>query len=100
MSSSYEVLSPWAEVDSITARGISPRLIDMENMKIGLFYNGKRAAQPIQNVIEKRLKERITSLYFTRFERVPNISVAETEDFTAFEEWVKEVDAVILAVGD
>ena len=43
----YEVLSPWAEVDPIPLRGISPRVDTLAGKKIGLFANFKRAAKPI-----------------------------------------------------
>ena len=33
----YEVLSPWAEVDPIPLRGISPRIKTLAGKKIGLF---------------------------------------------------------------
>jgi len=100
MNSQYEVLNPWAEVDPIPLKGISPRLTDMTGKKIGLFFNNKEAARPIQDVVEKRLKERYPTLEFSRFLRVPNLSVAETENQAKFEEWVKGLDAVILAVAD
>ena len=100
MNGQYEVLNPWAEVDPIPLRGLSPRLTDMPDKKIGLFFNNKEAARPIQDVVEKRLKERFPTIEFSRFLRVPNLSVTETEDQAKFEEWVKGLDAVILAVAD
>ena len=96
----YEVLSPWAEVDPLPLKGLSPRLTDMTGKKIGLFFNNKEAARPIQNIVEARLKKRFPALEFSHFLRIPNLSVAETEDWAKFEEWVKGLDAVILAVGD
>jgi hypothetical protein len=96
----YEVLSPWAEVEPVPLRGISPRLTDLAGKKIGLFFNNKRAARPITDVVEQRLKERFANIEFSRFERVPNVSVAETEDKAKFDEWVKGSDAVIASVGD
>ena len=58
MNNQYEVLSPWAEIDPIPLRGISPRLIDLTGKKIGLFCNYKRAARPILTVVEQKLKEK------------------------------------------
>ena len=37
-SSSFEVLSPWAEVDPVPLKGISPRLKSLEGKKIGTVY--------------------------------------------------------------
>ena len=100
MNSQYEVLSPWAEVDPISLRGISPRLNDMTGKKIGLFFNNKRAARPIQDIVEKKLREGFPSLEFSHFLRTPNLSVLDTKNRAEFEDWVKGVDAVILSVAD
>ena len=112
MNNQFEVLSPWAEADPIGLRGISPRLTDLTGKTIGLFVDaGKGGAAPaIQRVVEEKLKERLPTLKFSTFacNRIglvdgvkvyPRLAV-ETEDKAKFEEWVKEVDAVISAVGD
>jgi len=101
MDALYEVLSPWAEVDPMPLRGISPRLTDMKDKKIGLFAcTSKIGARPALAVVERNLKERFPALKFSSFRRISNVSVAETKDKDKFEEWIKGVDAVILAIGD
>ena len=100
MINRFEVLSPWAEVDPVPARPISPRLSDLTGKKIGLYANSKIAALPVLAVIEEQLNKRFSGLEFTRFERIPNLSVAETDRWEKFQEWIKGVDAVILAHGD
>jgi hypothetical protein len=100
MNGQYEVLNPWAEVDPIPLKGISPRLTDMTGKKIGLFVNSKVAARPIQAAVEAKLKERFPTLEFSRFVRIPNISMAESENWDKYQEWVKGVDAAIFAHGD
>jgi hypothetical protein len=97
----YQVLSPWAEVDPIPLRGISPRLGNLAGKKIGLFVNYKRAARPIAQSIERRLKSmypdsQISSFYSPEW----NVTVIETKNRDKFEAWAKGVDAVILSVGD
>lgn len=97
----FRVLSPWAEADPVTSRGISPRLISLEGKKIGLFANFKRASKPIAAEVEKRLKSIYpgleTSLFYSRG---ANVVETETENREQFIAWMKGVDAVILAVGD
>ena len=100
MGGSYEVLSPWAEVDPVPLEGISPRLPDLRGRRIGLFHNGKVAAAPILDAVQAELSGRFDGLTFARFGRGANLEVAETPDRSRYEEWVKEVDAVVLAVGD
>jgi hypothetical protein len=97
----YEVLSPWADVDPIPVRGISPRVDTLAGKKIGLYTNEKRAAKPIQAVVEKRLKERLpnceTDLFYST---LINRLEIETESKDRFTAWAKEMDAVVAAVGD
>jgi hypothetical protein len=97
----YEVLSPWAEVDPIAVRGISPRVKTLEGKKIGLYTNVKRAAKPIQAVVEKRLKERFpdceTNIFYSDLMNHMEIETGNKDRFTA---WAKEMDAVIAAFGD
>jgi len=99
--SQYEVLSPWAEVDPIPLRGISPRVDTLAGKKIGLFANFKRAAVPIAREVEKRLKERFpdceTNLYHST---AANVDESVEQDAAKFEAWAKEMDAVVAVVGD
>jgi len=97
----FEVLSPWAEIDPVPLRGISPRLSSLDGKKIGLFFNSKRGARPMLATIERRLKERFPKLEATYYasSRV-NFSEIDTENRAKFQEWVRGVDAVITAVGD
>ena len=97
----YEVLSPWAEVDPVPLRGISPRVDSLAGKKIGLFANYKRAAMPIAEALQRRLEsmypDSTVSLYHsTRW----NVTEVETDNREKFTEWAKGVDAAILVVGD
>ncbi len=97
----YEALSPWADVDPIPLRGISPRLDTLAGKKIGLFANFKRAARPIQAEVERRLKERYPDIETSLFDSsLPNVNEMETVNREKFTAWAKEMDAVIAAVGD
>lgn len=98
----FEVLSPWADVDPVPLKGISPRLEDLAGKKIGLFVLSKPAARPILTAVETQLKQRYptceiswygSNLPFTKMQ-------IESGNKEKFEEWVKGVDAVIGAVGD
>lgn len=100
MDSQYEVLSPWAEVDPIPLRGIMPRLTDIAGKKIGLYNNPKRAAKPMLDVVEEKLRARFPTVEFSSFRIGVNLCIIDTEDRDKFEEWLKGLDAVILAHGD
>jgi hypothetical protein len=100
MGGSYEVMSPWAEADPVPLEGINPRLPSLDGRRIGLFHNGKVAARPMVDAVEAELRARYADVRIARFGRTANLEVAETSDRGRYEEWVKEVDAVIHAVGD
>jgi hypothetical protein len=100
-NSEYEVLSPWAEADPIPLKGISPRIESLAGKKIGLFRNSKRAALPIMNVVERRLREKFPTAEFTEFANLrPNEMIIEQDAKNEFEDWLKGVDAVIATFGD
>ena len=97
----YEVLSPWAEADPIPARGITPRLAGLDGKKIGLFANGKRAAVPILDAVERELKSRYPTVQTDLYRcSVFNTPEALTHGKEKFEAWVQSMDAVVLSVGD
>jgi len=97
----FEVLSPWADVDPIPVRGISPRIQNLSGKKIGLFVNPKRAAMPIADSIEKRLKTMYPDIQIIRFhDTEANVNVIETKNKDKFIEWAKGIDAAIAEVGD
>jgi hypothetical protein len=100
MPAQYEVLSPWAEIDPVPVKGISPRLEDMTGKTIGFFLNSKIAAEPMSDVIEEELKAKVPSLRFTRFVRIPNISMAETPEKEKYVKWIEGLDAIIYTHGD
>jgi hypothetical protein len=98
----YQVLGPWAEADPIPLRGLSaPRLDNLAGKKIGLFVNYKRAARPIAESVEKRLRAMYPDAQISYFVSPEwNVSVVETKNKDKFEAWVKGLNAVILSVGD
>jgi len=99
--SQFEVLNPWAEVDPIPLRGISPRLTTLAGKKIGLFANFKRAAMPMAASVERRLKGMYPDAQTDIFNsRTPNVTETETGNKEKFAAWAKGVDAVIAMVGD
>jgi len=99
--SQYQVLSPWAEVDPIPLRGISPRVDTLAGKKIGLFANFKRAARPMAAEVEKQLKQKFPTAQFVLFDsRLPNVTETETVNKEKFAAWAKDMDAVVAMVGD
>jgi len=97
----FVVLSPWADADPIPLRGISPRVQSLAGKKLGLFVNPKRAAMPIADSIEKRLKTMYPDIQIIKFHSTePNVNEIETKNKEKFTAWAKGLDAAIAVVGD
>ena len=97
----FQVLSPWADIDPIPLRGISPRIPTLAGKKIGLFVNPKRAAMPIAESIDKRLKSMYPDIQTIIFHSVgANVNEIETKNKERFTAWAKGLDAAIAVVGD
>ncbi len=97
----FEVLSPWADVDPIPLRGISPRIPTLAGKKIGLFVNPKRAAMPIAESINRRLKTMYPDVQTIIFhDTEANVNVIETKNKEKFIAWAKGIDAAIAVVAD
>ncbi len=100
-TASYEVLSPWAEADPVPLKGLAPRLDKLDGKKIGLLCNNKRAAPLILDVTESLIKEKFPTVKISKFfGRSFSVSSLEKDREGEFNDWLKEVDAVIAAVGD
>jgi hypothetical protein len=97
----YQVLSPWAEKDNI-ARGLQPRLTDLENKTIGMFYYFFDSHVAILREIERQLKEKFPTLNFSYYQYTVETSEIEHDiNFReSFEEWVKGVDSVVSVYGN
>ncbi len=97
----YEVLSPWADTDPKPIKGISSRLDTLSGKKIGLFANYKRAAVPIAESLQKRLRSMYPDSQVSIYHSNQwNVTEIETENRELFKKWVEGSDAVILMVGD
>jgi hypothetical protein len=97
----FEALSPWADVDPVPLRGISPRISTLAGKKIGLFVNPKRAAMPIAEAIDKRLKTMYPDVQTIVFHSTEaNVNEIETKNKEKFTAWAKGLDAAIAVVGD
>jgi hypothetical protein len=98
----YEVLSPWAEVDPVPVRGISPRIDDLAGKRIGLFASSKPVSKLILDAVEDKLREKFPASEISWYVATGRWAMMqiETSDKEKYEEWLKGVDAVIAAVGD
>jgi hypothetical protein len=100
VESQYEVLNPWAEADPRPLSGISTRVKDLSGKNIGLFINYKRAAPLILSAVKQKLAAKFPTANFTEFKFGQNFDISQTPEMKNLENWLKEVDTVVAAVGD
>ena len=97
----YEVMNPWADVDPIPPKGISPRLDSFDGKKIGLFANSKRSAVPQARTVERKLKEKFSTIQTDMYHAPdPNYIAKDSPEWGKFSAWIQTVDAIVLMVGD
>jgi hypothetical protein len=97
----YQVLSPWAEKDNV-ASALQPRVSDLKNKTIGMFYYFFDSQVCILREIERNLKEKFPTLKFSYFQYTVETSeiATDTKYRKSFETWVKGVDTVISVYGN
>ena len=76
-------------------------MADLAGKTIGLYRNGKRAAEPTLKVVEDRLQKKFPTAKFTWFANLrANEAIIDQEAKAEFEKWLRGVDAVVAAFGD
>lgn len=89
----WEVLDPTAEYEAVVY-GPAPRLEDLNNKKVGLFWNGKPGGNVVLDSIGALLQCRYESIQLKFF----------NAGFPAAPEMIKQMaaesDVVIVATGD
>lgn len=92
---------PVADSEEAERKSIAPRLEQIEGTRIGLFDNGKPAAEPLLDVVEERLEEAYPTVTVDRY-AVPHLNrIKNEEEMANIEAWAEEdLDACIGAIGD
>ena len=92
---------PVADSDETERKPIAPRLERIEGARIGLFDNGKPAAEPLLDVVEERLAEAYPSVTVDRYAVDHLNRIKNEEEMAAIQAWAdEEIDACIGAIGD
>lgn len=92
---------PIADAESTERKPISPRVSSLEDARIGLFDNGKPAAEPTLSVVGERLQERYPTVELETY-AVDHLNQLKNEDeLDRVASWAEtKTDACIGAIGD
>jgi len=105
----YEVLNPRGEADPIRQIALNPRVPDLNKATIGLFSSFKGHWPLILDEIARQVQARYPGAEFTRFQYTKDLNAynqgaaevaKDAEVRPQFEEWIKDVDTVIVGNGD
>ncbi|SEH18091.1 hypothetical protein SAMN04487967_3617 [Natronorubrum sediminis] len=92
---------PVADSEEAERKPIAPRLEQIEGTRIGLFDNGKPAAEPLLDVVEERLEEAYPTVTVDRYAVAHLNRIKNEEEMADIEAWADEnLDACIGAIGD
>ena len=93
-NSILKVLNPRGEREAVSARGISPRVTELEGKRIGLYWNGKQDGDYFWDTIEGLLKSKIPTAQVLRYNGPGDLGEAMAARMA------KEVDTFLYGVGD
>ena len=89
----WEVLNPMAEYET-PILALSPRLANLNEKMVGLFWNGKPNGDLLLEAVGKLLEKRFKNLKTIKF----NLSISVGPENRR--QMAEQCDAVIAAVGD
>ena len=91
MGGQFEVLNPWAEVDPVPLKGISPRLSGLNNKTVGLLANDKPASSIVIGIIREQLTQKFPNVRFSSFlDDLGTLGIYEKELKAKVQEWAQE----------
>lgn len=95
------LLDPTAMADEVERRALAARVDDLTGKRVGLLGNGKQAAEPVLNVVDRRLRERYDDVEVDYY-LVEELNMLKDDDELArIEAWAREgIDVGITAIGD
>ena len=88
------VLNPRGERETVSARGISPRVAELGGTRIGIYWNGKPDGDYFWDTIEGLLKKRFPTASVLRYNGPGDLGE------TLATKMAKEVDTFLYGVGD
>jgi len=90
-----------SDYESAEIHALAPRVDGLEGKRIGLYDNGKMAAEPVLRVLRGKLEERYPDATISTHAKEAKHVVQDPEELAAVSEWAAaELDVCIGAIGD
>lgn len=91
---------PVADSESTETKPIAPRVESLAGKRIGLFDNGKPAAEPLLAVVEELLREEYPDATIDHYAVDHLNRIKNEEELDSIEAWAETIDVCIGAIGD
>lgn len=86
--------------ESEELQALAPRVDGLDGKRIGLYDNGKMAAEPVLDVLEEKLLERYDDVAISRFSFETKDEIRDPENVERVKDWARDIDVCIGAIGD
>jgi len=94
------LVTPGADTNDVEQKPLVPRVDTLAGKTIGLYDNGKPAAEPLLTAVQEKLQERYPDATFSWY-HVEHLNQIKNDDEQAqVLEWAEDVDTAIGAIGD
>jgi len=94
------MLDPTVEGDEKELKSLNEPIDDLAHKRIGLFGNGKRAAEPIHKVVREELEAKYPEAEFDFFILDELNKLKDDEVIRNIKKWAAEMDVCLTAFGD
>lgn len=91
---------PTAKLGDPSITALAPRVDGLDHATIGLYDNGKMAAEPVLEVLRGKLDERYDDVTFEEFHLNAKHEIQDPERQEQVREWAGGLDVCIGAIGD
>jgi len=98
--SAVSLVTPGSEEEETEKEPLRERVDDLDGKTIGLYDNGKPAAEPLLTAVQEKLSERYPNATFDWF-HVEHLNQIKNDDKQEeVKEWAQTVDTALGAIGD
>lgn len=92
---------PTTELGEPSVSPLAPRVDSLEGTTVGLYDNGKMAAEPVLEVLQAKLDDEYDDLEFREFHLNNKQEIADPTNQERVREWARQdIDVCIGATGD
>ncbi|GGM59817.1 hypothetical protein J2752_001709 [Halarchaeum rubridurum] len=94
------LVTPSSTGNDTEQKPLTPRVDSLDGKHIGLYDNGKPAAEPLLTAVQEMLAERYPDATFEWYHVEHLNQIKNDEEQAAVTEWAEDVDVAIGAIGD